>query len=50
MGHGVQPLLGDDSQIVFNTVYTLHGHVLEVVTSAKYLGLMSLVAYPGTPT
>ena len=33
-----------------NTVYRLHGQVLEVVTSAKYLGLVSPVAYPGTPT
>ena len=33
-----------------NTVYTLHGQILEVVTSAKYLGLTSPVAYLGTPT
>ena len=34
--------------------FTLHGQVLEVVTSAKYLGLdifhVSPVAYPGIPT
>ena len=33
-----------------NTVYTLHGQILEVVTSAKYLGLTSSVSYLGTPT
>ena len=34
-----------------NTVYRLHGQVLDVVTSAKYLpGLISPVAYAGTPT
>ena len=33
-----------------NTVYTLHGQILEVVTSAKYLGLTSPVAYLGTST
>ena len=32
-----------------NTVYRLQGQVLEVVTSAKFLGLISPVAYPGTP-
>ena len=33
-----------------NTVYTLHGQILEVVTSAKYLGVASPVAYLGTLT
>ena len=33
-----------------NTVYTLHGQILEVGTSARYLGLTSPVAYLGTPT
>ena len=31
-------------------IYRLHGHGLETVTSAKYLGLMSRVVLPGTPT
>ena len=38
------------SRNIINTVYTLHGQILEVVTSAKYWGLISPVAYPGTPT
>ena len=33
-----------------NTVYTLHGQILEVVTSAKYFELTSSVAHLGTPT
>ena len=33
-----------------NTVYTLHCEILEVVTSARYLGLTSPVAYLGTLT
>ena len=33
-----------------NTVYTLYGQILEIVTSAKYLGLTSPVAYLRTPT
>ena len=36
------------SRKLINVTYTLHG--LEVVTSAKYLGLISPVAYPGIPT
>ena len=32
-----------------NTVYRLHGQVLEVVTSAKYLGLISPTANTATP-
>ena len=35
---------------VINTVYMLHGQVLEVVTSARYLGLISPMSCPGTPT
>ena len=35
---------------VINTVYTLHGQILEVVASTRYLGLISPVAFPGTPT
>ena len=35
---------------VINTVYTLHGRILEVVTSARYLGWTYPAAYPGTPT
>ena len=31
-----------------NTVYILHGQVLEVVASAKYLGLISPVVYRGS--
>ena len=38
------------SKNLINTAYTLHGQILEVVTCAKYLGLISPVAYPGTPT
>ena len=30
--------------------YKLHGHVLEAVTSARYLGLTYPVAYPGIAT
>ena len=37
------------SKTLFNIVYSLHGQVLEVVTSAKYLGLTFPVAYPGIP-
>ena len=33
-----------------NSVYSLHGQILEVGTSAKYLGLISMVAYLGTLT
>ena len=29
----------DNCQKVINTVYTLHGQILEVVTSARYLGV-----------
>ena len=38
------------SRTLYNIAYTLHGQVLEVVTSAKYLGLTFPVAYPGIPT
>ena len=34
------------SRSLINTVYSLHGQVLGVVTSAEYLGLIYLVAYP----
>ena len=38
------------AQEVSNTVYTLHGQILEVVTIAMYLGgWTSLAAYPGIP-
>ena len=40
----------DNSQANFNTLYSLHGQVLAVVTSAKYLGLISPVAYTETPS
>ena len=33
-----------------NTVYTLHGQILEVVTVLSTWGLTSPVAYLGTPT
>ena len=33
-----------------DTVHTLHVNVLEIVTIAKYIGLISLVAFPGTRT
>ena len=32
-----------------NTVYSLHGQILEVVMRVEYLGSISQVAYPGTP-
>ena len=38
------------SRRLIDVTYTLHGQVLEVVTSAKYLGLISPVAFPGIPT
>ena len=48
MGHGVQPLykcqvvrVKTSRSEIINTAYTLHGQVLEVVTSARYLGLVS---------
>ena len=34
------------ARIVNNIVYTLHVQILEVVTSARYLGWTSPVAYP----
>ena len=33
-----------------NTLYYLHGQVLEAVTSARYFGLISLLACLGMPT
>ena len=33
-----------------NTLYYLHGQVLEALTSARYLGLISLLACLGMPT
>ena len=38
------------SRRFIDVTYTLHSQVLEVVTSAKYLGLISPVAFPGIPT
>ena len=38
------------SRRLIDVTYTLHGQVLEVVTRAKYLGLISPVAFPGIPT
>ena len=39
-----------EDNLEINTWYTLHGQVLEVVTSAKYLGIDKSSGYPGTPT
>ena len=58
VGHGVQPSKHAKCQVVHVTssktlfnIYTLHGQVLEVVTSAKYSrGLAFPVAYPGIST
>ena len=53
--HGVQPskcqvVRMTTARDIINTVYILHGQVLKVVTSAKYLRLISPMAYRGTPT
>ena len=44
MGHGVQPskcqvVRVTTAKKVISSLYTLHGQVLEVVTSARYLGV-----------
>ena len=56
-GQGVQTFqvpcgAGDNCQErnYHNSVYTLHGQILEVVLSARYLGLTSPATYLGTPT